>query len=153
MENLIQTTKILLERMWFSDVGVEAEPEGKKLRIFINEGEWIKEWIPRLIADLEHILRLTARKEYGIATEPESVEGRGFIFVDVNNYRKERERLIVEIAKAAARKASLTKGAISLPAMNAYERRLVHTELATRPDVKTESISEGQERHVIVKPI
>ena len=33
--------------------------------------------------------------------------------------------------------------------MNAYERRLVHTELATRPDVKTESIGEGSERHIV----
>ena len=163
MESLIQTAKTLLERMGFSDVGVEAEPKGKKLRIFINEGEWMKQWIPRMITDLEHILRLAARKEQGVLlaettndqthTESDTLDTRGFIFIDINNYRKERDRLIVEIAKAAARKCLINKGAISLPAMNAYERRLVHTELATRPDVKTESIGEGPGRYVVVKPL
>jgi len=142
MEKLQTTAKQMLGLMGFSDVSVDAEPEGRKLRIFINEGEWIKTWVPQLISDLEHLLRMAARKEEG-----------DFIFVDVNNYRKERERLIVEIAKAAARKALITKGAISLPAMNAYERRLVHTELSTRPDVKTESTGMGHSRYVVVKPI
>lgn len=164
MESLVMIAKTILERMGFNDASVEAEPEGRKLRMFINEGEWMKQWVPRLINDLEHILRLAARKveqgnpspeaaEGQVPASSEAMEGRGYIFVDINNYRKERERLIVEIAKAAARKALLTKGAVSLPAMNAYERRLVHTELATRPDVKTESIGEGQGRYVVVKPM
>jgi predicted RNA-binding protein Jag len=37
--------------------------------------------------------------------------------------------------------------------MNAYERRLIHAELAARPDVKTESLGEGRGRYVVVKPI
>lgn len=142
MEKIIETTKQILEKMGFSDYSVDAEPEGRRIKIFINEGEWIKEWVPRLVSDFETLLRLVSKKE--------SAE---FVFVDVNNYRKERERLIVEIAKAAARKAVLSKAEVSLPAMNAYERRLVHTELSTRPDVKTESIGMGASRYVVVKPI
>ncbi len=142
MEKIIETTKKMLELMGFSDVSVEAEPEGRRIRIFINEDEWIKPWVPKIVSDLEVILRLSSRKE-----------GAEYIFVDVNNYRKERERLIVEIAKAAAKKALLSKAEVSLPAMNAYERRLVHTELSTRPDVKTESVGSGPTRYVIVKPI
>jgi spoIIIJ-associated protein len=61
--------------------------------------------------------------------------------------------LIGELARAAAKKATATKTEISLPAMNSYERRLVHVELAVRPDVKTESAGEGKERYVIIKPI
>ncbi len=142
MDKLKETAKQMLELMGFRDASVDIEPEGRKLRIFINEGEWIKTWVPQLISDLEHLLRTAARKDEG-----------DFVFVDINNYRKERERLIVEIAKAAARKVIITKGAISLPAMNAYERRLVHTELSTRPDVKTESEGQGHGRYVVVKPI
>lgn len=142
MDKLVETTKKLLELIGFSDFSVDAEPEGRKIRVFINEGEWIKEWVPKIVADLECLLRLVAKKD-----------NAEYIFVDVNNYRKERERLIVEIAKAAARKALLSKGEVSLPAMNAFERRLVHVELSTRPDVKTESVGAGPTRYVIVKPI
>lgn len=138
----MEITKKSLEFMGFSDWSAEAEPEGRRIRIFINEGEWIKTWIPRLIGDLETILRLVSHKD-----------GAESVFVDINNYRKERERLILEIAKAAAKKAVLTKEAISLPAMNAYERRLVHTELSSRPDVKTESMGLGAERYVVIRPI
>lgn len=142
MEAILNQTKKILELMGFSDFSVDAEPEGRRLRIFINEGDWFKPWVPKVVADLEHVLRLSAKKE-----------DAEYVFVDVNNYRKERERLIIEIAKAAARKAVISKADVPLPAMNAYERRLVHTELGTRPDVKTESVGAGGERYVIVKPM
>jgi len=73
--------------------------------------------------------------------------------VDINYYRRERERLIVELAKAAAKKAMMTKGEVPLPAMNAYERRLVHMEISTHPDLKTESKGEGKERHIVIQII
>jgi len=73
--------------------------------------------------------------------------------VDLNYYRKERERLIAELARAAAKKASITKEEVALPPMNAYERRLVHVELTTHPELKTESIGVGRERHVIIKQL
>lgn len=142
MEAILNQTKKMLELMGFSDFSVDAEPEGRRVRIFINEGEWFKSWVPKVVADLEHVLRLFAKKE-----------NAEYVFVDVNNYRKEREYLIVEIAKAAARKATVTKADVTLPPMNAYERRLVHTELSTRPDVKTESVGTGSERYVVVKPL
>ena len=77
----------------------------------------------------------------------------GGVFVDINNYRRERENLILELARAAARKAVVTKGEIPLPVMNSYERRLIHLELSSHPDVKTESVGEGKERYIIIKPI
>lgn len=140
MENLKQTTEQLLEKVGFKDFSVEADIANRRVSILINEGEWLKEWLPRLVPEVNHLVNL-------IHKQPEPV------FVDINNYRKERERLIVELAKAAARKALLTKEEIKLPAMNAYERRLIHVELSTRPDVKTESIGMGPERGVVVKPI
>ncbi|MEK7463381.1 MAG: R3H domain-containing nucleic acid-binding protein, partial [Patescibacteria group bacterium] len=82
--------------------------------------------------------------------DPASIEN---LVLDMNNYRREREHLISELAKAAARKVLMNKQEVQLPAMNAYERRIVHMELASRPDVKTESSGLGPERHIIVKPI
>ena len=142
MEKIVETTKKILELVGFTDVSVDAEPEGRRVKIFINEGEWIKTWVPNLVTDLEMLLRLVAKKN-----------NSEFVFVDVNNYRKERERLIVDLAKAAARKAVLEKTNVPLPAMNSYERRIVHTELATRPDVTTESTGEGPSRAVVIKPL
>ncbi len=143
MEHIQKTLQKLLELGGLHEPVVDADLERHHLSIFINEGEWLHIWIPRLVADLGYIASTLGRRA-GV---------HGMVFVDVNNYRKERERLIVEIAKAAARKVLLTKGDVMLPAMNAYERRLVHTELAMRPDIKTESIGEKKERCVVVKPL
>ncbi len=143
MEHIQQVLKRILDLAGLTEPTVDVDAESRRLLIFINEGEWIGEWVPRLVADLGHIARTVGRKA-GID---------GMVYVDVNNYRKKRELIIVALAKAAARKVLITKGDVHLPPMNAYERRLVHTELATRPDVKTESAGEQKERYVVVKPL
>jgi len=143
MERIQQTIQKLLEIAGLNEPVVDIDSEGKRMTIFINEGEWLKEWMPHLVMGLGYIARTVGRRV--------GIEAR--MYIDVNNYRKERERLIVEIAKAAARKVLLTKSDVQLPPMNAYERLLVHTELATRPDVKTESVGEKRDRCVVVKPL
>lgn len=124
------------------DVSVDVDSEGKRVNIFITDEDIVEKFMPRLLSDLDHIVKLIAKNLQ-----------LDRVYVDVNNYKKERERLIVELAKAAARKAIAEKKEITLPAMNAYERRLVHVELAVRPDIKTESIGEGESRQVVIKPL
>lgn len=138
-------TKItkILDLLGLKEPGIDFNEENHKIIVFVNEGEWIKEHLPYLVADFERLANLLAKK-HGIVEN---------LFVDINNYRKERENLIVELAKAAARKVLITKAEVKLPAMNSYERRLIHMELATRPDVKSESAGEGKERFVVVKPV
>lgn len=141
MDNTQETIKKVLELAGFSDYSISADAENRKISLFINEGDWLKKILPRFVNDFDHLAKLMAKKSNSQT-----------VFVDINNYRKERETLIVELAKAAARKAILQKAPVELPVMNAYERRLIHTELATRPDIKTESVGEGKTRRVIVSP-
>ena len=142
MENLQTKIQQLLEIGGFREPSVRIDSETRKVEIFVNEGEWFKKWLPSLVTDFDHLIRLFAKKH---DTRP--------FFVDVNSYRRERERIIVDIANAAARKASLEKSEIKLPSMNAYERRLIHVALAIHPEVKTESEGEGKTRCVIIRPI
>lgn len=141
MELLKQTIEQVLKATGL-DFSVDADVEGKRISIFFLDEGIVERFLPELMRDLDHLVRLMAKKMQ-----------LDRVVVDVNNYKKERERIITELAKAAARKALIEKKEITLPAMNAYERRLVHVELATRPDIKTESIGEGESRQVTVKPI
>ena len=134
--------KTLIELIGLNEPSIDVDPESRKVTVFVNEGEWFKQALPRLVSEVDHVAKLLAKKA--------SLE---VFFVDINNYRKEREQIIVELAKAAARKASTGKEEVRLPAMNAYERRLVHVELAVHPEVKTESEGEGRARCVIIKPL
>ena len=136
-------TKQIVEFMGFRDYRVDIKPEEKHGALFIYDGgSFLKENLPSIVESINHLFQMIAKKN--------SAE---LIFLDVNNYRQERENLITELARAAAKKATATKGDISLPAMNSYERRLVHTALAVHPEVTTESIGEGKERYVVVKSI
>ncbi len=75
------------------------------------------------------------------------------ISLDVNQYRAMKNESLRELARKAAREAVLKKKPVELPAMNAYERRIIHTELALRPDVMTESYGEDPNRRVVIKPL
>lgn len=119
---------------------VEVEPEGRRIAVFVNEGEWIKKHLPEIVHECERVLNLIGKRQ-----------GVYPLYLDVNGYRRERENIITELAKAAARKVLTTKTEVELPAMNAYERRLIHVELAGRPDILTESVGERGSRRVIVK--
>ena len=131
----------MVELMGFNDFRVEPDSAFRKISIVINDTLVRDKHLPALVSNLDRIVRLMAKQ---VNHEP--------VIVDINNYRREREELILKLAKAAARKAALTGEEVSLPAMNAYERRLIHTELAMRPDVTTESTGTIT-RYVIVRPI
>ena len=141
MEILKTTIEKLLALMGFEDASLVLEDENRKIAIFVDK-ESLGDRLPFLVNHLDYISKLIARKN-NIPS----------VVVDINNYRKDRENIILDLAKAAARRALMTKETIDLPAMNAYERRLIHLELSMRPDVKTESIGDGEMRHVIVRPL
>jgi len=144
MEQLRSKIEELLQRMGVDDFSVQFDVTRNRIVVFINnDSDAFKAFVPRLVSSLDHVARLLHRGE----------EVLGAFCVDVNSYRAEREQLLVELAKAAARKAAATRCEVELPVMNAYERRLVHVELASRPDVSTESLGEGRDRHVVVRPI
>lgn len=135
--------KNIVEGMGFRDYNLEIDMESGRGSLFIYENSpFIKENLPAVVDSLNHIVQMVAKKN----------QTKTF-FLDVNNYRRDRENIIAELARAAAKRVSATKEQISLPAMNSYERRLVHVELAIHPDVTTESVGAGRERYVIIKPI
>ncbi|MBU3901314.1 KH domain-containing protein [Patescibacteria group bacterium] len=72
--------------------------------------------------------------------------------VDVNNYQQENLAALAESARNLACQVAEQKISRSLPPMNAYERRAVHTALADLPDIKTESEGEGEGRRIVIRP-
>ncbi len=141
--NAKEFLKRLLELAGFDDFRVEVDEAHRHGSIFIHSDPGlIKENLPVIVEDLNHVMQLLARKSN---EQP--------IFLDVNNYRHEREGLIIELTRATARKAVASRAEVPLPAMNSYERRLAHLELAAHPEVTTESVGKGKSRYVVVKPI
>lgn len=72
--------------------------------------------------------------------------------LDVNDYQRHHIEEIKERARMGAQRVRYFKKEIVLQPMNSYERRIIHMALMEDPDVATESIGEGENRRVIIKP-
>lgn len=75
------------------------------------------------------------------------------IIVDVDDYRKRQEENVIKMAERKAENARKNNQSESLPAMSPYFRRIVHLHLASKfEDLTTESVGEGDFRHITIKP-
>ncbi len=72
--------------------------------------------------------------------------------VDVAGYKKHRRESLEKLALYLAEQVKSRRRAVPMEPMPANERRMVHLALADHPDVRTESIGEGENRKVVVLP-
>ncbi|OGZ75979.1 MAG: hypothetical protein A3G45_02255 [Candidatus Staskawiczbacteria bacterium RIFCSPLOWO2_12_FULL_37_15] len=70
----------------------------------------------------------------------------------MNDYKKSRATYLIDVAKQTVTRVRNTQKAEALFPMSAYERRIVHMELAAYPDIATESVGAEPQRRVVIKP-
>ncbi len=96
------------------------------------------------LIEIQHLLRILLRKK---------IDNKFLIELDVNDYKRKKEEALKEVARDIADEVSFYKKEKILPPMSSYERRIIHLSLKNREDVETESINEGRERRIVVKPV
>jgi spoIIIJ-associated protein len=117
--------------VWFSIRTNEPE-------LFIGRGgETLQAW--------NHIVRKMVEKQLMGA------EAFTEIMIDVNDYQKKKVDNLKTIAHMMAERARFFKSSVDVDPMSAYERKIIHAFLSTKGDVKTESIGEGKNRHIVIK--
>lgn len=72
--------------------------------------------------------------------------------LDIGNYNDNRKRQLEIVATKTAKEVARSKVSVKLDPMNAYERRIIHSKLSEWRDVTTESVGEGEDRAVVIKP-
>ncbi|MEK7175020.1 MAG: R3H domain-containing nucleic acid-binding protein [Patescibacteria group bacterium] len=95
---------------------------------------------------LQYILGLMVSKKTEGALTPFN-----FIF-DINDYNKEKEDYLTALAKNTAHTVLETKKTIGLEPMSSFERRIIHLVVEKIEGVASESVGEGEERRVVIKP-
>ncbi len=108
----------------------------EKPQILIGEGG-------QTLLEIQRLLRVILRRK---------IEETFFIDLDINDYKKRKIEYLKEMARSIADDVALTKRERILSPMPAYERRIIHLEIADRQDVTTESIGQEPERRVAIKP-
>ena len=95
------------------------------------------------LADVQHLLKTIVSH---------NITDQFYIDLDINNYKEKKMVYIKESAREWANDVALTKKEKALDPMPSFERRVIHMELANRSDVKTESIGQGVDRYIVIKP-
>lgn len=145
LEKIKETVKEFFGKTTF-EVEVEFLPEKDETipinlktenpQILIGEGG-------QTLAEIQHLLKAILKRKIG---EP------FFIDLDISGYKKKKIEYLRELAKNVADEVAITKKEKILAPMPAYERRIIHLELAGRSDVTTESIGQEPERRVVIRP-
>ncbi len=74
------------------------------------------------------------------------------ILVNVGDYRQKREETLKKLAEQYKEQAIKTKQTVVLPYLSPFERRTIHLIFQNDPEVVSESIGEGRQRRLTIKP-
>lgn len=74
------------------------------------------------------------------------------VSIEVGDYKKNRTDWLESIAARAKEQVLLENREVALPALKSWERRIVHMMLQNDEEVTSESVGEGKNRTLIVKP-
>lgn len=164
METAVAFTNTLLANMQIPARAVPVEcPEGEE---YITEGE--ASIYPKINIEgegtgilighhgetldaVQYLVNLSALRHANKNTERTNKNADYVkIIVDVENYRIKREETLRALARRMAARAVKYKRNVFLEPMNAYERRIIHSELHNVPDVSTHSVGADKNRKIII---
>jgi len=91
---------------------------------------------------LQDLARLAVQAETGDVSR---------LMLDIADFRAGRKERLAEIAREAIAKVQESGASVSLPPMNAFERKVVH-DVVLEAGLVSESEGEEPNRHVVVRP-
>ena len=145
LKTIKETTKEFFEKTTF-EVEIVIHPQ-KEQTISID----LKTEEPKILigergqtlSEIQRLLKSILRKK---------IKEPFYIDLDINDYKKKKTDYLKELARSVADEVVLTKKEKTLAPMQAYDRRIIHLELAGRNNVTTESIGREPERRIVIRP-
>lgn len=145
LEEIKALTVDLLSQLGISgDVSVDVDEDGAyRVHIQTEETGLLIGFHGQTLESLQLMLGMLASKKLGSWQK---------IYVNVGDYREKREEALMYMAQRAAEKVLATGQPVELSHLSASERRVVHLTLSGDERVATESMGEGLNRVLVVKP-
>lgn len=147
-----QTVEDFFSKMTFNVQNISAEAfiqegdnknEAVELFIKIDEPQVLIGEKGQTLVEIQKLLRMILNKK---------LKSVFYINLDINDYKKKKSEYLKRLAKDLAQEVAFSRKEKSMLPMTAYERRVVHAELASRDDIKTESRGDGPDRYIVVLP-
>lgn len=144
LQNTIEglLNKMNIEGKISTKITEDKEKEIIVLNIETNDGRLLIGPRGKNLSAFQHLARVLLARQNNNFLIP--------FTIDVNNYKKDKERYLKNLAKELAQRVKQTKKEIAMEPMPAHERRIVHLFLSNF-DVSTESVGEEPNRRIIIK--
>jgi spoIIIJ-associated protein len=145
IDQVKQLTEDLLKRLEVSGiVNVDMDETGAyRVHIETEETGLLIGYHGQTLESFQIILGIIASRTTGTWQK---------IYVNVGDYREKREEALMHMAQQAAERAITLHRPVELARLSASERRVIHLTLSGDERVSTESMGEGSDRKLIVKP-
>jgi len=90
---------------------------------------------------LQNILKVISRRhvEYGAK-----------IILNIEGYRKQREKVLKELADKVSKTVIRTKKSVMLEPMSSFERKIIHEQLQSNDKIKTYSVGNDPHRKIVI---
>lgn len=131
----------------FTEIKITKDGEVTRVEVVCPEPSRLIGWHGETLNSVQHVLKSILRTVQKSQRAP-------FIVMEVDGYRQMQEDKVKKIAEAKADFVRRTGARVTLSPMSPYFRRIVHTHVASRPDLAdltTESIGEGDYRQVVIR--
>ncbi len=144
LEIIKKTTEKLFEMLQIQgEISVEEAEEGANVALETADSGIVIGHHGETLEALQLVLSLVAAKELGRFVR---------IALEVGDYRKSREEYLKSLAVSTKEKALADGAEVSLPMLKSWERRVIHLMFQDDDQVTSESVGEGKERVLFVKP-
>ncbi|MEX2007520.1 MAG: R3H domain-containing nucleic acid-binding protein [Candidatus Levyibacteriota bacterium] len=144
LETIKKTAQKLFEMLQIQgEVVVEEAQEGASVVLETEDSGIVIGHHGETLEALQLVLSLVTAKELGEFTR---------ITLEVGDYRKSREEYLRSLAVSSKEKALAEGREVTLPMLRPWERRVIHLMFQDDKEVTSESVGEGKERVLVVKP-
>ena len=91
-------------------------------------------------------------KKVGFPAKGELASGQKRVIIDVAGWKKQKEDELKRSAQSWGKQVLDTGKEMELEPLSAWQRRIVHMTISEMEGVESESVGEGRDRHIVIKP-
>ncbi len=145
-KTLVETLTMLVKPL-VNELEITVNREGEQFRVNVNtdRNELLVGHRGENIKAIQHITRVIVHIKFP--------QDRTHFMIDVGEFKKTRESLINSAIPEITRSEVIEQGnTIVLVGLNGYERKLVHNLVNEVNGLDTNSIGEGSERKLMIRP-
>lgn len=129
-----------------ADISIEKKDRVVSLELTNTDAGLLIGYKGETLKALQHILRVLAFEDVKEGDIPT-------IILDIEGYRKKEEDKLKDFVKSVAEIVKKRNMPETLSPMSSYKRRLIHMAISEVSGVESESLGEGQERRIVIKPV